>query len=267
MPGLTRHCPPGSAPVGVILLAALTAAPGASQGLLGRVVDADADTAVVGAAVTLVDSAGTALVTASTDTAGAFGLPVYTPGTYTLRVRHVAYREAETRPLEVGRGDVLHLDIRVSRLAFDLDPLTVTVRQRAPTSYLNEYYDRLDRREKSGWGVILTREELEPLAGYSVEDLLRRSTLVGRFQRLGRACTPAFYWNRSPVPVGDIPVSNVEGIEIYRRGEVPIEYGGYHPCGVVLVWNRPVRPGEGSPPGWRRFALAAGLTLLILVVR
>lgn len=162
---------------------------------------------------------------------------------------------------------MLHLDIRVSRLAFGLDPLTVTVRQRAPTSYLNEYYDRLDRRKKSGWGVILTREELEPLAGYSVRDLLSRPTLVGRFQRLGRACTPAFYWNGFRVPAGDTPLSNVEGIEIYRRGEVPIEFGGYHPCGVVLVWNRPVRPGEGNPPGWRRFALAVGFALLLLAAR
>lgn len=96
MLGFLHRCPPSSAPACAMLLA-LTAAPGAAQGFLGRVMDGDADTAVAGAAVTLVDSAGTRLVTASTDTAGAFGLPVYTPGT-SIRCACGTWRTGKWRP-------------------------------------------------------------------------------------------------------------------------------------------------------------------------
>jgi hypothetical protein len=244
-----------------------------AQGVIGRVVDADADTALAGAAVTLVDSAGERLVTATTDSAGAFGLPVYAPGRYTLHVQHVAYRETETRSLEVERAEVVWVEIRLSRLSFDLDPLIVTARQRAPMAYLTEYYERLDRWAEYGRGLILTREELEPLEGYTVGEILTRPTLTGRFvQRAGLStglpCTPVFYWNGFAVPVGQIPVSTVEAIEIYRGAEIPPQYDG-NGCGVVLVWNRPVRPGEdtGRAPGWQRalMAAAAGVLFALLV--
>ena len=277
MPEPTRQPHGGRSRTGIVatlpflLLVGALPGPTAAQGILGRVLDAEADTVIAGAAVTLVDSGGSRLVTSTTDSAGSFGLPVYAPGRYTLHVEHVAYREAETRALEVGRRDMVRVDIRLSRLAFDLDPLVVTARQRAPTSYLTEYYERLDRAVEYGWGVVLTREDLEELEGYSVGDVLERPALVGRFLSLplgGLACSPAFYWNGFPVPVRQIPVSSVEGIEIYRRHEVPAEYGSYHPCGVVLVWNRPVRPGEdaGRASGWQRVAMAVGAALLAVVV-
>lgn len=238
------------------------------QGIMGRVVDAEADTGIAAVAVTLVDTAGNRLTTVSTDSTGAFGLPVYSAGIYTLNVRHVAYEEVDTRPLDVERRDVVHVDIRLSRLTFDLDPLVVTARARAPTSYLREYYDRLDRHQKSGWGVILTREELEPLAGHSVGDLLMRPTLTGRFlnRRIGGRCPPMVYWNGLPVPVDQIPVSSVEGIEIYRGTQVPARYGGYHPCGVVLVWSRAIRPGEGRRLDWSGAVIAAVAGVLMFIM-
>lgn len=270
LPSIPRRLPLGSfVAAGLVLLVAPST--GAAQGIIGRVMDADADTAVAGVAVTLVDGAGARLVTATTDSTGGFGLPAYAPGVYTLHLQHPAYRERETRALEVGRADVVRVDVRLSRLSFDLDPLTVTARQRAPTSYLTDYYERLDRWAEYGRGVILTRDDLEELHGYSVGTILERPTLVGRFQSLqlgGLGCSPAMYWNGFPVSVRQIPVSSVEGIEIYRRHEVPAEYGGYHPCGVVLVWNRPVRPGEeeGRAPGWQRVAMAVGAAVAFLLV-
>lgn len=254
------------------LLGLPAAGPVAGQGVIGRVMDADADTVLAGAAVTLVDSAGERLVTARTDSMGAFGLPVYAPGRYTLHVQHVAYRETETRPLDVGRADLVTVDIRLSRLSFGLDPLVVTARQRAPTSYLTEYYERLDRWAEYGRGVFLTREELVDLEGYTVGDLLTRPTLTGRFLQRGGwgnglPCTPTIYWNGFEVPAGQIPVSTVEAIEIYRPSEAPPQYKT-RGCAAVLVWNRPVRPGEdeGQAPGWQRVAMAVGAAVAFLLV-
>jgi hypothetical protein len=255
---------------GAALIGALVAAPAHPQGIMGRVVDADTEEHVTGAAVTLVDSAGTPVTTATTDSVGSFGLPVVAPGRYTLEIGHMAYRDTETRPLAVGRDEVIEVDIRLSRLTFELDPLVVTARRETRVSYLRGYYDRVDRRHLT-WGVILTREDLEPLHGHTVGTLMRRHPGTGRFMdRYGEPCPPAYYWNGLPVPAQDIPISQVEGIEIYRRREVPAEIAAeiasraaVGRCGVVLVWSRPVRPGEGRPWSWWRLAaaLAAGLLL------
>lgn len=269
--------PVGALAAGVALTATamlgLAPAPTSAQGIVGRVRDVDTDTALSGVAVTLVDSAGARLVTATTDTTGAFGLPVYRPGTYTLDLRHGAYEATQTSPLTVERQEVVQVDVRLSRLAFDLDPLVVTARQRAPTSYLTEYYERLDRWGDYGRGVVLTRDELEKLAGYTVGEILTRPTLTGRFvnrrgMTAGLPCTPRLYWNGFEVPVGEIPVSSVEGIEIYRGAEIPAQYDISNPCGVILVWNRPVRPGEDEnrAPGWQRAALAAGAGVLFVLL-
>jgi len=57
-------------------------------------------------------------------------------------------------------------------------------------------------------------------------------------------------------------VANVEGTEIYRHKDWPPQYRGGD-CGVVLVWNRPLRPGEGHPFNW--VILAAGLGVFALL--
>jgi hypothetical protein len=276
---LARTAPGGSALIAALSTAALAltaalltaaASPASAQGILGRVMDADADTALAGVAVTLVDSDGSRLATATTDTTGSFGLPVYQPGIYTLHLAHVAYEAIDTRALAVERQEVVHVDIRLSRLAFELDPLVVTARQRASTSYLTEYYERLDRWEEYGRGVILTRDELEKLEGFSVGDILKRPTLTRRFLNrrgleAGLPCTPVLYWNGFEMPASEIPISSVEAIEIYRPSETPPQYstGG---CAAVLVWNRPIRPGEDDDraPGWQRAALAVGAGVLFV---
>jgi hypothetical protein len=257
-----------AARAGLLLGLALPAA-AAAQGVLGHVRDAETGEPVAAAAVALVDSAGTRLATAPTDSAGAFGLPVYAAGTYGLVVSHVAYRETRTRTVEIDRDEVVQVDIRLSRLDFTLDPLVVTARRRAQVSYLTDYYERADRNETLGRGRILRRKDLEPLEGLAVADVLARHPGTGRFTDplWGSSCQPATYWNGLRVPVGDIPVASVEGIEVYRRREVPAEYAGdleARACGVVLVWNRPIRPGEARPNTLGRLALAAGAVVLFV---
>ncbi len=58
-----------------------------------------------------------------------------------------------------------------------------------------------------------------------------------------------------------MPISNVEGIEIYRRNNAPPRYA--NGCATILVWSRPLRPGEGRPHNW--VIMAAGLGLFALL--
>ncbi len=279
--GILALAPPAgilalAAPAAVLLAApaaVLLAAPAAvsAQGVLGHVRDADTGEPVTGAAVTLVAGGGGRVTTTTTDSAGAFGLPIYETGAYALDVRHVAYRETRTRDVEVERDEVVQVDIRLSRLDFTLDPLLVTARRRAPVSYLTDHYERAERNEKLGRGRVLRREDLERLEGLAVADVLRRHPGTGRLttEWWGRPCEPATYWNDLKVDVGSIPVSSVEGIEVYRRREVPAEYMADPQalaCGVVLVWNRPVRPGEGRRFTVGRLAMALGAAVLFVLV-
>jgi len=244
----------------VLVTAVCSAVPVAGQGVVGRVVDVEADSAVAGVAVTLADSLDRGRGTVVTDTAGSFAIPVAAPGRYTLRTEHVAYRRVVTRSFVVEAGDVVEVELRLSRRTFDLDPLVVVGRRTVDVPYLRDYYDRVEIARKMGRGRVLTREELVRLEGFTVRDVLRRERPFK--DRFGRRCTPVVYWNGFPVEVAHIPVTNVEGIELYRARENYTGYGGGS-CGVVLVWNRPLREGEGRRFRWLTLLVGAGALLLV----
>ncbi|MEJ2187498.1 MAG: carboxypeptidase-like regulatory domain-containing protein [Gemmatimonadota bacterium] len=243
------------------VLALFAAAPLAGQAVTGRVIDVDGDTAVAGVAVSLADSTGRLRMTVLTDTAGAFVLPVTTPGRYTLRTQHIAFQPIVTRPFTVAPGENVDVELRLSRAAIALEPLVVRTRRKVGVAYLRNYYDRLEENQRMARGRILTREDLEPLRGLAVKEAMRRQMTT--FMSRGFPCTPTYYWNGMRIDeeaIVNTPVSNVEGIEIYRRHDAPPPYGG---CAVVLVWSRPIRPGEGHPHNW--VIMAAGLGLFALL--
>lgn len=246
-----------------LAVTACAAAPLAGQAVTGRVVDVDGDTAVSGVAVSLADSAGSVRMTVVTDSTGTFAFPITAAGRYTLRTQHIAFRPVVTRPFTVGAGENVDVEIRLSRATIALEPLVVRARRRVGVGYLRDYYDRVEENRKLGRGVILTRADLEPLQGLAVSEAVRRQMLRFTNSR-GFQCSPSYYWNGLPVDeqaVVTIPVGDVEGIEIYRRFNAPPQYT--NGCGVVLVWSRPLRAGEGHPFNW--VIMAAGLSLFALL--
>lgn len=245
-----------------VAVAFLAAAPLAAQAVAGRAIDVDGDTAVAGVAVSLADSTGHVYMTVLTDSAGAFAFPVTRPGDYRLRTRHIAFQSIVTRPFTVGAGENVDVEIRLSRAPIALEPLVVRARRQVGAAYLRDYYDRVQVNRKLGRGRILTREDLAQLPGVVVKEAVRRQMLPFTTSE-GFPCAPTYYWNSMPIDeeaVTEIPVENVEGIEIYRRRDVPPPYAG---CAVVLVWSRPLRPGEGHRHNW--LIMAAGLGLFGLL--
>jgi len=114
------------------------------------VLDVDGDSAVADVAVSLVDSAGLARITVITDSAGAFAIPVAVAGPYRLRARHIAFQRITTTPFLVRPGEVVDVEIRVSRTAIALDPLVVRARHEARATYLRDYYARVEENRKMG---------------------------------------------------------------------------------------------------------------------
>ncbi len=250
------------------------------QAVTGRVIDEDTGAGVAGAQVSLLlDSAR--VRTAVADSAGEFALPVLQPDTYALRVVHVAYEGVTTRPFGVGREDVVEVELRLSQRRIPLEPLVVTARRGGGVARLSDFYRRLETNEELGKGVILSRSELERHESYTVRDVVGRTGVVFRRTNPFIPCMIRTYWNGmmiesvpddrwSGAALRDLPVSSIEGIEIYRdRFDIPSEYRHPEVCGVVLVWSRPVRPGEGSPdsPILRLLAALAIFGLLTLIAR
>lgn len=253
--------------LGLLLLVGVPATT-AAQGVTGRTVDADDGEPVGGAEVILVDASGEGLQTVFTDSTGSFGLPVMEAGSYTIRVRHLAYRTVTSRVLELEGESALEVELRLGRDAIELDSLIVLARDEAVADHAPEYYRRLNRNRRQGLGRILSREDLEPLRDRTVREALERELV--RFENRGVPCTPMIFWNGLAVSSWEIPVSGVEGIEVYRRAsEIPTRYTNYQhavDCGLVLVWSRVRRPGEGTSNSARAFLGGVGAFVLITLL-
>jgi hypothetical protein len=118
-------------------------------------------------------------------------------------------------------------------------------------------------RKARGFGIILTREDIDRRRAVRFNDILRGvpgivliSTPAGEFPSMtgatgriideGGACPIQYYLDGSafePAILGtvtEIRPQQIEGLEIYRRlAEVPAEYRMLNAeCGVILIWLR-----------------------------
>lgn len=240
----------------LVVLALHVPAKACAQAVTGQAVDADDGSALSAAEVTLLDDDGSPIRTVVTDSTGHFGLPLSTAGSYTIRIEHLGYRGATSRTFQVGEGEVLRLELRLGRDAIELEPLVVRARDKAVATHAPEYFERSGRNLRLGRGRILTRGDLEPLGDRTVREALEAKML--HFTNHGYPCEPDIYWNGLAVPSWEIPVTDVEGIEVYRGvSEVPQQYQkdpNATDCGVVLVWSvihraGPVKPGSPASDG------------------
>lgn len=245
-----------------------------AQVVQGRVVDAATDRPVAAAEVALLDAAGEQRLTALTDTSGAFRLPAPRPGRYALRVAHLAYDTVAGETFEVAAGELVEVVVRVGARPIELAALEVTARRGYRTGPLAEFYERLDRRGKGGWGHFVTRDEIERRPGALPTDLLRMIPRVeivrsgifsNRVVMRGGArgyCAPLIYVDgmflRDASPDELLSTADIEGIEVYRgAAEMPAELYDVSGCGVVAFWTR--RDVEGGRPfTWRRLLVLLG---------
>ena len=210
--------------------------------------DSDDGTPVSDAEVTLLDDGGDALRSSVTDSAGLFGFPVDEAASYSVRIEHLGYRTVTSRTFRVGSEERLDLELRLGREAIPLQPLVVRGRDDAVATHAPEYYQRSTRNHRLGRGRILSRDDLDPLGDRTVREALSEKMM--HFTNHGYPCEPDIYWNGLETPAWDVPVTDVEGIEVYRgASQVPSRYQrdrNATDCGVVLVWSVIHRPSAAS---------------------
>lgn len=259
----------------------LLAAPAVARAQLvtGQVLD-EATRAALGAVrIAALDTAGQEHASATTDSAGAFVLPV-ARGRYALRLERIGYRALTTEPLEVGSRETITLELRLGAEAIPLEPLVVVGRMRAAIGS-EAFYRRMAAYGPVGAGRFYTRAWLDSISTVDVHMILARDPAVrivrGRFNDVvifdtrGTRCLPALFVDGVRIRnSADTDLStlyhpdNIEGIEVYPSnaftpGELNVEG-----CGSLAIWTR--SPATGNPFTLKRVLTAAGVVAAMLLL-
>lgn len=206
--------------------------------------DQATSTPVAGTAVTLLDSAGSALGAQTTESDGRFTLSAPGPGRYRLRFQVPGYQMLVTSLFNLAAGQQLDYSLT-------LDPIPPTVLDTLlveghPIPWnLEGFY----QRKRRGFGNFATRADWEKWAVIGVEDVIRHINPFVALPNAGRgvplrgSCVTAVFLDNLPLaPEFDLTNLFLEGIaavEVYRAPYVPPEFE--HPfgvCAVIAIWSR-----------------------------
>jgi len=237
-----------------------------AQIIVGRV---EADSLPVrDAEVVLADSAGRELRDV-TDAQGLFRFDLSGPGVYAIRARHGDYAPAGPLSVTVRADEEVAVAIRLES-PIPLAPIEVTARRRiTPSATRVSMEERLSWAERTGWGHVLRREEIERTKSSDVRDLLRTEPLIHvtpvpqehtqwlTIRNATGECRPQIYVDgvRDETRQGILDVLSpfdLEAVEIYRSAtEAPPEYVDPGGCGVIAFWTRRDTSG-GQMLTWKR---------------
>lgn len=250
-----------------------------AQTLGGRVIDNESGEPVSAATVHVL-KAGTELFSTGSDSAGNFRIALPGAGTYALRVVRLGYESVLTPPIDVAAGELVEVEVRIAVAAMPLHPLTVSARRMEHGAH-PDYYRRLEWGRNSGQGDFITRAELDDGTSMYLSSYVGRLPYVS-LRDLGRkirpvldgSCLPDVYINGAPVDVTgkrSLPIQSqpsldelfspgyLEGLEIYRRRDIPMEYARPGVCGVIVAWVRQQDPPERQ--SLLRLVIGGGLVL------
>ena len=238
-----------------------SAAPVAGQNIFGRVLEDGTEEPVAGATVTLVNGRGLTAGRVVTDASGAFQLRLLGADNVSLRAERVGYVSARSAPLALSSDDSVGVELRLSRSAVVLAPLTVVASAR-PLVRDAQLAAFEWRREHMVSGRFLGPEEIRRVNAFYATDVLQqvpRVRVEGGFQRQvllpqrmftfssGAYCVPNLYVDGFSVPLdSDISLdsyvtgSRVTAVEVYDHpasapGEFPARRNPF--CGVIVVWT------------------------------
>lgn len=242
-----------------------------AQVIRGTVIDESTRHGIDGVEVTLSDGSDTPLKSTVTDSTGVFRLALDSAGTYALRAQHIGYATSNVDSLDIGSTEEVEVELSMGTEAIPMNPLHVVARRPGRFGRLAEYYDRLEWTRKTGFGSIITRQDIENRFPSQTTDLLRTVPSIRIASRAyqnevlitrGGGCTPAIYidgvhMNREGRALVDeyVHPTSIEGIEIYRGvGGAPVQYQDRRGCGSILIWTRQGEPSD-EPFSWWKLAI------------
>jgi len=267
----------------VAVLSSILMPPAISQAIRGAVVDDSTSQPIVAAEVSALDTMGTIVRQAITDSSGRFRFSI-PPGDYSFRVLQIGYTPTVTTVLHAAENErEISVVIRVPSAStngtdepYALTPVVVE----APP--VERYLAAFHRHETIGMGDQVLREEFEEWNPQQVTDVIRRMqgfTIVtnpnymrelpdgtldtreylidapGRSHHRTSAfteCAPlifldgAYLGSSETVYVNSLPLNAIAAVEAYARQiETPVEYmRAGNDCGAIALWTGSGEPGQ-----------------------
>jgi hypothetical protein len=252
----------------LIVLAAAAAFPTVARGqdITGRVVDHDRQP-VAYARITLVGAEDRALLVVDGDSSGRFTMRLPAPGSYHLRIERLGYEPRLAGPVTFAGRETI--EVQIDYEAIELAPIVAHVQRGPATAAQPEVARRMARGRQTGEGRFLMRDELEYHAHRQVSNLVLSTAYVphsydrrGNFHIGDRVCAGGVFLNGVRIRTDLVPLDELfapdqlEAVEIYRRGEVPIEYADGRLCTALVLWTR-VGGQTDREFNWRRMVLGA----------
>jgi|GEM_PF-6368085 len=227
---------------------AWTARTAHAQILRGHLVDASTSRNVPYGKIVLLNEQGDSLQTTLADSTGYFAFQLPAAGVYILRGSSLGYPPSTGSPVAVGEGRVVTVELRIAAQPLAMEPIVVVAKPRPwwqrekPPGHWG-FWERKERSGKSGLGKLFSREEIDQFGSFEA--------LVSFYGQPRGRCRDipilidGFPFPREPGMRGRLidwlPITDaeVENIEIYRGpSQVPLEFGGYFPCGVIAIWTK-----------------------------
>lgn len=244
-----------------------------AQTIVGVVRDAGTRAPLVAVQLTAIDSTGAARASALTDSLGMFRLAGMGAGTFTIEAERLGAETTTTQAVVLNVNERLQVDIPLRPDAIELQQIVVRERRRL-SGRLAEYYDRLERGGRTGFGHFITRDQLDRVPYLSSHLRMTPGVWVNGFGHqlsitmrgtFGR-CRPAIFLDGLPITAEEIDIitpDQLEGVEIYRGMHVPVRYASRSNCGAILLWTR---ADAGRPFTWKRMLVGLGLAGLLLIL-
>lgn len=186
-----------------------------------------------------------------TDVAGRFTLRRLEAGSVELRFERLGYG-SHTVSVDVRTDGVTRVETTLAPSTIELDPIEV----RVGAAFLNAngFYQRVRR----GFGLQISREELEAMHMLEVSDAMRDISGVilnhdpymatrviatrPRGPRIGgQDCALTVYVDgvRTLDPnLNQVPPDWLLGMEVYLGAQTPVKFRTAGDCGVVLLWTK-----------------------------
>lgn len=223
----------------------------------GRVRDAETENVIPMADVAVMSVNGDTVAHTFSSQDGTFRVSVPDGSRYQVGANALGYADLPPGLVDVDRGQIVDLDVRLSKRAIPLEALVVTVERRNLALDRTGFYDR----RAVGLGTFVTPEQVEKRDPEFVSDMfvtVPSAVLVEDdfghrdvyFRGNGGGCWPRVVVDGVVVSLGGgqekpgmdyiLGGRDLEAIEIYKRpAQVPPQYGGAgSACGVIVIWTK-----------------------------
>ncbi|MGD8288967.1 MAG: carboxypeptidase regulatory-like domain-containing protein [Gemmatimonadota bacterium] len=185
-----------------------------------------------------------------TNVDGNFLLPSVAPGLVEVQFSLLGFATRRTK-LIVQPGAGARVSASMTTDPIDMEPIDVVVEERSAYLERSGFYDRARRgigqhftaQDFYGLNPVVLADEFYRVTGVHVSGPDQRGRYFVESTRAGPngGCRMDSYVDGARTLDGNINIarlSDVEGLEVYHRVEVPAQYNRAGNCGVILIWTK-----------------------------